>query len=92
MLAHDAPHAAVAVRPQDARKTLEVAVHDGVAKLPGGFLARRGHDAVPWEKGELGACSGRGQRRWMHTQPAQVAHNEACGHQGGARGAGERVL
>ena len=92
MLAHDAPRAAVAVQPQDARETLEVVVHEGVVQLLGGFFARRRHDAVPWEKGELGAGSGRGQRRWMHTQPAQVAHDEACGRQGGAREAQERVL
>ena len=94
MLAHDAPRAAVAVQPQDARETLEVVVHEGVVQLLRGFFARRRDDAVPWEKGELGAGagSGRGQCRWMHTQPAQVAHDEACRRQRGAGEAQERVL
>ena len=96
MLAHNTPRAAVAVQPQDARETLEVVVHEGVIQPLRGFFARRRHDAMPWEKGELGtgagAGSGRGQRRWMHTQPAHVAHDEACGRESGAGEAQERVL
>jgi len=96
MLAHDTPRAAVAVQPQDTRETLEVVVHEGVVQLLRGLFARRRHDAMPWEKLEgklgIGVGNGRGQRRRMHTQPAQVAHDEARRRQSRAGEAQERVL
>ena len=96
MLAHNIPRATVAVQPQDTRETLEVVVHEGVVQLLRGFFARRRHDAMPREKGEFGAGAGvgggRGQRRRMHAQPAQVAHDEARRRESGAGEAQERVL
>ena len=100
MLANNIPRATVAVQPQDTRETLEVVVHEGVVQLLRGFFARRRHDAMPREKGELGARAragvgvggGCGQRRRMHAQPAQVAHDEARRRQSGAGEAQERVL
>ena len=98
MLAHDTPRAAVAMQPQDTREALEVVVHEGVVQLLRGFFARRRHDAMSRQKGELelgaraGAGGGRSQRRWMHAQPAQVAHDEARRGQSGTGEAQERVL
>jgi hypothetical protein len=99
MLAHDGPRVAIAVvamQAQDARETLDVVVHERVVQLVRGLLARRRHDAVPREKRKLGAGAGvgggRGQRRGMYAQPAQVAQDEARRRQSGTGEAQERIL
>jgi hypothetical protein len=93
--AHDGPRAAVGVQPQHAREALQVIVHEGVVQLLGGVLARRRHDAVLREEGELfrvraaGRC---GERRGVYAQPAEIAHYEAGGRERRAGEAQERVL
>ena len=91
MRVDNGPRATVAMQPQDAREALEVVVDERVVQLLRGLLARRRHDAVTREKRELGPC-GRSQRRGMHAQPAEVAHDEAGWRQGGAGEAQERIL
>lgn len=79
------------MQPQDARKALEVVVHERVVELLRGVFGRGSHDAVPREKHEFGAGGG-AQGRGVHAQAAQIAHDEAGGGERGTREAQEHVL
>ena len=58
MRTHRGPRAAITVQSQDARKTLEMVVYEGVIKFLGCFFGRRSYDAVSGEEGEFAADGG----------------------------------
>lgn len=58
MRTYRGPRGTITVQPQDARKTLEMVVYEGVIKFLGGFFGRRSHDAVSREEGEIAAGGG----------------------------------
>ena len=91
MRAHRGPRATVAMQPQDARKALEVVVHERVIELLRGVLGRGSHDAVPREEDEFRAGGG-AQGRGVHAQAAQIAHDEAGWGERGTREAQKHVL